>query len=142
MSPSAPGPTQPPAQCVLGLLPEGLIGQGIILITQLYLMPILRMNGSIPLHPAICLHGVSRQNFTFTFIAIYVMGLIFKNTPFNVTSFYFNFSLIKKIKCVCVIFLCIFFYRWHDDDLLLGQHMKLQCYKTKQKQFALVMKLH
>jgi len=51
MSSSAPGPTKPTAQWVLGPLPGGLIGQGIILITQLYLMPILRMNGSIPLHP-------------------------------------------------------------------------------------------
>jgi hypothetical protein len=37
--------------------------------------------------------------------------------------------------CVCVhvrvIFICIFLYSWHEDDLLLNQHMKLQCYKTK-----------
>ena len=90
--------------------------------------------------PPIHLHEVNGQNLTFTFIAIYVMGLIFNNTPFTVTSLYFNFSLIKKLKCVCVcvcvcnIPLHIFFYIWHDDDndLLLGQHMKLQCYKTQQ----------
>jgi hypothetical protein len=32
---------------------------------------------------------------------------------------------------VSVIFLYILLYSWHDNDLLLGQHMKLQCYKTK-----------
>ena len=65
-------------------------------------MPILRMTGSIPLHPLppIYLYGVNRQNFTF--IAIYVIGLILKDAPFTVTSLYFNFSLIKKQKYVCV----------------------------------------
>jgi len=54
---SAPGNTRPPIQCLL----EALSPWGIRLITQLHLVPWLRISGALP----ICLYDIYRDNLTF-----------------------------------------------------------------------------
>jgi hypothetical protein len=37
----------------------------------LHLMPRLRISGDIPLLPSVCLHGVDREDFTFSYLQAY-----------------------------------------------------------------------